>query len=650
MSNRSRFFLRTCFTFALATMGLSNVSFNPVHAQTTEEPRINLSQLEDSIDQVAQRCLKEQQLPGLSVIIVENGKTIFQGGYGFANLESKTKVDPETSVFRIGSISKALTFLTLTRLIDTGRLNRTDDVEKFIGPLTNPIGFESPVTIENLLTHTSGFDQIGTGRHIHELHLDLEQRKALRPSLVEFLTDNNLRRVNEPGEYFRYDTYGTTLAGAVIEKVTGKSFAEAMQSEMFQPLGMKASAVEVRDAQSAQLAMGYGWNENEYQPQAYEVYVTTPASSIDATPADMGRLMQALTSNGSNISGQFLTPAMTAKVLSPQYQPHPEFMGITHGLFEMNSAYFGDSDIDLRTVGHGGSMRGFRSAMTIVPERNLGIYIVTNRAPEAGGGNVNFDPIVNAILGQLPDAPQKSKEPIPPEMKIDLGEYVGDYFYGTYCHAPSAEDAAAGAWRRGRVNAVTEDAGSLLIRDQRFLPRGKDVFVQADGERKVFFGRNSKGDVTFYVYSSSPDTFEKAQDDAPYREFESLAQAFQNLLANEGIERALKFHAANEGSDSYYMSEAEFNRVGYGQLQSGNTKEAIAVFRLNAQTYTDSWNAFDSLGEAYAADNQIELAIRNYEKSIQLNPQNEAGQAVLDELKKRELPTPRETPEPTPKK
>ncbi len=136
------------------------------------------------------------------------------------------------------------------------------------------------------------------------------------------------------GEYFRYGTYGSTLAGAIIEKVTGQPYATAMRKEMFEPLGMSRSFVEADEKHLKDLALGYGFVGDRYVSQPYEVYVTTPASSVDATPADMGRLLEALTGDGANTNGRFLSPQTARTVLAPQFRPHPEFLGLSHGLRE----------------------------------------------------------------------------------------------------------------------------------------------------------------------------------------------------------------------------------------------------------------------------------------------------------------------------
>ncbi|MFK7767754.1 MAG: serine hydrolase, partial [Mariniblastus sp.] len=574
----------------------------------------------DEMDATAEELLKQQHLPGLAVVVTENGKTVFKKGYGLANVENQTAVDPDKTLFRIGSVSKAFTFLVLTRLIDQGRLKRTDNVENFIGNVGNPRNYKEPVTIDDLLMHTGGFDQVGTGRHIRDHHLNLKQRKSKRASLVDFLESNNLRRVTDAGEMFRYDTYGVTLAGAIIEKVTGKPFAAAMKQEMFEPLGMNRSFVEVDETHFSDLATGYGWRQGSFQARPYEVYLTTPASSIDMTPADMGRLMEALTSGGANSNGRLLGKEITKAVLSPQFKTHPEFVGITHGFFESYTSNESNSSIHLSTIGHGGSMDGYRCALTIIPEKQVGIFFIANRAPESGGGTVDFRPLLDIVVNQFDDSPKVAKFVVPPQspegdaLQKRLSEYAADYYYGIYCHTPTREDMKSGAWRRPDARSVSVVDQGLLIGDETYLPykeTEKDVFVQSNGDRLVHFGRNAKGMVTHFVYSTSPDTFEKEMPDLPYRQYGSLAQRLVDIATTENPGAAIKFLREKGDSEDYYISEREFNNAGYQLIEQQAFGLAIEIFKTNTQQFPDSWNAHDSLGEAYANAGKSKLAIES---------------------------------------
>jgi CubicO group peptidase (beta-lactamase class C family) len=113
----------------------------------------------------------------------------------------------------------------------------------------------------------------------------------------------------------------------------------------------------------------------------------------------------------------------------------------------------------------------------------------------------------------------------------------------------------------------------------------------------------------------------------------SLANNIVEAFMNEGVDAGLAKYENDKASGDYYLKENEMNAVGYKLLQAGKIKEAIAVFKLNVDNNINSSNAYDSLGEAYMLDQNKELAIKNYEKSIALNPSNLNGVDILKKLK-----------------
>ena len=507
-----------CFILILS---MTHISCSTNTNQVKEGKRIyNLGDtLEDghfqSFDTAIMNEMKSSRIPGMSLVIVQDGQTIYKKGYGVANVETNVPVDPDKTIFRIGSISKALTLLTLSKLVYQGRVGMDDDVTKYFGGIENEQGFTDPVRIKHVLTHTSGFDQVGLGRHIYNYDQPLHDRKAQRPSISAFLKNKNLRRVTKAGDYYRYDTYGSTLAGAIIEKVTGLTYQQAMKQELFDPIGMSLSSVEVKDEHMDQLAVGHGYNDGAYEVMPYEVYNTLPASSIDATPADMGRLLEVLTGGGANGHGSLFTLEVMKEIMNIQYQPHPEFVGISHGLQESN--YVGNlpDAYKVRTLGHGGDMLGTSCFMTTIPSKGVGIFISANRNHEAGGERVNLWRLIMPVVMDHFDIPKTAELFEIPEqlVKVDLNEYVGNYYFGIFCHSCTEEEYAQYAWRRSsRPIEIKKNNGELLLGDDRYLSRGEDVFVRADGFEKIYFGRNDAGQISFMVFSDQLTSFERIDD------------------------------------------------------------------------------------------------------------------------------------------
>ncbi|MEO0557298.1 MAG: serine hydrolase [Bacteroidota bacterium] len=632
---------------ALALVASSCSSAQPTPAASSTDLPDGLEAL---IDQIAQEELEASHQPGIAIVLVKDGQTLLKKGYGLANVETGTPVDPDRTLFRIGSVSKALTGLALTALVDQGRVSYEDDVAQYVDGIRNVGGFEEPVTVWNLLTHTGGFDQIGgSDRQIRQLDLGLDARLALRPSLGEYLADGKLRRVNAPGERFRYDTFGITLAGHIVGEATGQSYAEAMREVLFEPIGMTRSFVEAPAAARGDLALGYGWVEGEYVPQPYEVYVTTPAASIDATPADMGRLLEVLTGGGANAHGRLFSPERAEAVLASQFQPHPRFTGATHGFWEM-------SEMDLpgpppgpqvRTVGHGGSMLGYATSFNVFTEANVGLLVVTNRNFEAGGGP-------DRVRGRVAEAVMNAYYPAIPARDLpeavsvgerDLSAYAGYFVDGVHCRTCTEAEYQQGAWRPRSPRHVTVTDEGLQLEDARYLPTADpDVFVHAEGLHELLFGRAGDGRVDFLVFSYSPYTYDRVPDDQA-TDLEASEAAFQAVQSglNEAAELAdagdtnaaveLATSSLRVGLDAGVLNEATINSIGYQFLGGDELALALAVFQFNVDAFPESWNAHDSLGEALAEAERTEEAIAAYERSLELNPESETGREALERLR-----------------
>jgi tetratricopeptide (TPR) repeat protein len=114
----------------------------------------------------------------------------------------------------------------------------------------------------------------------------------------------------------------------------------------------------------------------------------------------------------------------------------------------------------------------------------------------------------------------------------------------------------------------------------------------------------------------------------------SIADVLRETIRTSGIEAAVsRFNELRAKKDEYNLSEQEINSLGYEYLQSNKLKEAIEVFKLNVEAFPQSFNVYDSLGEAYAAAGEKELAVKNYEKSLELNPKSQSGIDALKKLK-----------------
>ena len=340
-------------------VALSMVAPGRLSAQIAEERFADLS------DRV-RAAMAEDEIPGAVVVVMDSGRVVFQQGYGLADLATGRPVDAEDTLFRLGSISKVLTSLALNEVLLARGLDPGTRVGDLVSlPRMGATGFE-PVRIHHLLSHTGGFDQTGLGRHA--------PAPDARPSLGVMLEDH-LVPIRPPGRVATYDTYGMTLAGLVIESLAGVSYADHMRSALFEPLGMNSSFIEAPAGDRDRLAVGYGLTDGTHVAQPYEWYTTLPASSADATGADVGRLMVALLGGDPALAGDAL-----ARQLDESLGPDPT----TRTAPPYWNGWWVDVERGRLVLQHGGVMRGYSSQLVLLPHLRAGLFVAYNRDPETG--------------------------------------------------------------------------------------------------------------------------------------------------------------------------------------------------------------------------------------------------------------------------
>jgi CubicO group peptidase (beta-lactamase class C family) len=458
--------MRIASTLASAALGIACFRAAPAPA-----PDLSLTTL---IDGIMDSTMAAEHIPGAAVVVVQDGKLVLSKGYGFANLERRVPVDPAWTRFRIGSISKALTSLAVLQLVDDNRIALDDPVSRWVKEPVIENRFAEPVRVRHLVTHTAGFDQLGdSGRFTFD--------RAQRFSIDAFLR-LGLRVVRPPGIASSYDTWGMTLAGLLVERVSGMPYAQYMQRKLFDPLGMSSTSVEVPSVAREQLAVGYAYLNNQFVPQKYEYYATTPASGIDATPNDMATLMIALLGDGNRA----LSKSALRRLATPQFSNVPGIPAYTFGFWE-------DSVNGERVLSHGGNMLEYEGQLVLIPAKRIGMYVVYNHDGEAGGvhtqlRNTLWRRLSNAWLPPLPTI--AAPTPLP----IDTKRFAGFYATGIYCHTCAMEGAG---WNFDYNAIVSNGPGVITIARARWLAVDSLTFVsESNPRRRLGFQADERGEIT----------------------------------------------------------------------------------------------------------------------------------------------------------
>jgi CubicO group peptidase (beta-lactamase class C family) len=175
---------------------------------------LDARELEAFLDGVIAAQVEAHPIAGATVSVVKEGKLFFAKGYGFADIEGKRPVDPERTLFRVGSVSKLFTWTAVMQLYQEGKLDLDADLNTYLETPQIPPAYSEPITLAHLLTHTPGFEDRGIG-------LFARSADRLRP-LADLLAAELPNRVRPPGQLASYSNHGTALAGLVVARVSGR--------------------------------------------------------------------------------------------------------------------------------------------------------------------------------------------------------------------------------------------------------------------------------------------------------------------------------------------------------------------------------------------------------------------------------------------
>lgn len=470
-----------CLLMMSALILIQTHLLSQVQAQVAQTNLTDRKELEALLDPIFAERMENLHVPGAVISIVKDGKIIFTKGYGVADIEKKTPVVPDKTIFRIGSITKVFTATAVMQMADRKKIKLNDDVNKYLTGVKVPNTFAQPITFASLLTHTSGLDDISPGRRTDD------EKKIVQ--LGEFLKTRIVRRT-PPGEVISYGTYNPALAALAVEQITKTPFKVYLQKNIFEPLGMnRTSIAAVKNEYRKDLATGYEYDDNKYHPLPFQWFHTYPASDINSTATDIARFMIANLNYGTIDGKRILSEKTAREMQKTQFRIHPRIAGWAYGFYE-------GTQNNLRFIEHGGSMDdGFSTMMTLVPEKKLGIFVAGNT--ENGGSQIS-DAVNKAFFNHYfpvttkPEVPN-TKNPSPDALK----RFAGKYRSIIYCHSCPPN---SGAYVPDLQEVKVTDDGMLSFLNRRFKQIEPMLFVQADGERAgllLGFKENKQGEITY---------------------------------------------------------------------------------------------------------------------------------------------------------
>lgn len=459
---------------------------------------------ETEIEVIIKREMAERRIPGLQIAVVKQGKIVLNKSYGIANIEDNVSVTNNT-IFPIYSCTKVFTAVAIMQLVEEGKINLSAPVSDYLDNL--PEAWR-PVTIKQILTHTSGFPDIlkildpssgGVG--------SLKNEETIWAKLQAIPMDF------KPGEKFSYNQTNGYLLGKIINKLSGMPFNEMFIEKQFQPADMPNTVFgDSRDVipnftptYSYKLFLdGQKLNQERLVNNYVEFpYFRRTSSGLNSTAEDMAKWVIALQ------SGKLLKSEAT---INTMWSPNtfndgtPTTWALGWGLAKFRKKH--------KAIGMSG---GIRSAFLIYPDDDLAVIVLTN------------------LTGASPE----------------------DFL-----------EELAGVYNPEILNA-------------------------------------------------DPITF------------------LRKNLRKVGFEKAIEITNEEKKKNPEFMpNEFEMNEWAYRMMAKNQLKEALEIFKLNLYLYPNSSNAYDSYGEILLKTGNKEEAIKNYQKSVELNPNNEGGKKILKEILK----------------
>ena len=317
-------------------------------------------------------ALATGDLAGAVVAVVKDGQILTERGFGYANVEKKTPVDPKLTLFRPGSVSKLITWTAVMQLVEQGKLDLDADVNKYLGSdFQVPARDGKPITLRNIMTHTAGFE---------EQVKNIITEDPTQPGYVELLKRWMPTRVFDAGTTPAYSNYATSMAGYIVERVSGESFYEYVEKHIFAPLDMKHSTMRQPLPPALEPLMATGYIVASGEAKKFEIVGPAPAGALSSPGEDMAHFMIAHLQNGE-YNGNRILKEETARLM------HDSALTLLPPLNRMELGFFETNINGREVIAHLGDTQNFHTSLHLFLKDNAGFYVSFNSAGKEGAAH-----------------------------------------------------------------------------------------------------------------------------------------------------------------------------------------------------------------------------------------------------------------------
>ncbi|MBO3284833.1 serine hydrolase [Paenibacillus sp. FSL M8-0228] len=525
-----------------------------------EGPR-DAKELEAFADGVFADKMKKYNTVGSNFVVVAGGKVMLSKGYGYADKGKKIPVDKNT-VFQIGSVTKSFTALAAMQLVDKGKMDLKRDIQEYLGGIKVPNKTGKKLTMFDLLTYSSGFDEPDISMEMHPEYAD-----KYFP-MKKFIASNMPTVVRTPGEAYTYDNFGFMLAGYAVANVTGMSYSKYMEKNIFKPLGMNSTNVRFTPQLLSRMAAHYG-PTGELIPLDGFKPTEKPEGGIVSTADDMAKYLIMHLNKGKYKGKEVVSPKSIEQMHTYQLFPDKEFPVTTIG-FE---GYFKEKMNNQHVILKGGNVTGHSSLIVILPEKNTAMYMSYNN-----DSMMSLD-VYEEFMNHY--YPRKSE--LPKSTYATISEQQAQDYVGLYQNTRIAALRTKVSYSDGKLIMETGTSGKHTLKMIHPL-----LFEDESGN-KLTFNKNQAGHIAYLYYMQLPDLVAYAQKiniDSPFSDVPADSK-YIPYINNLNALKVMSGKSAHLFDPKGTMTQREFSEVllrahgWYKQpfMIEPNTKQMMAGLR-----------------------------------------------------------------------
>lgn len=438
--------------------------------------------------------MSAHHVAGAVVAVVKGDEVLLAKGYGYADVDRQISVDPNETVFILGSLTKLFTWTAVMQLVERGKLDLDVDVNSYLD-FALPTTFLRPITINHLMAHAAGFEDARFAQ--------MAASPARMTPLGSWVKTHVPARILPPGAFTAYGNYSAALAGYVVERVSGMSFDEYLDKNILGPLQMaRTTSRQPPPASIAErMSQGYRFVDGRYQAQAEIVKAalnTSPAGSVTASAADVARFMIAHLNEGRFGGANLLQPSTVRQMQQRSFSNDPRVNGLAHGFWELSAN-------GQNIIGHAGSHFIFNSLLLLFPSQRLGVFIATNSQGGASFVGENYFPFLQAFVDRQFPIPVPTLTPA-----VDFAQRAKRFSGSYHLTMGRSQTTPEKLFALLAVLNITADRNGIVVSlptgNQRFVEIEPLVFRQVDRDSLIVFREDGAGSIGAGFYGPAPLT------------------------------------------------------------------------------------------------------------------------------------------------